>query len=468
MSQDHFKETPQAALGTRIKALAETDALIDFVMAAQVETLPAKALEQAAIFAMDTLACCVAGRGYKGADAAMAAAKQWGESDACRVIARPGEHLPPSAAAFVNGYQAHALEWDGLHEHSVVIALGAPTGALLAEADHQGLSGADFLLALCVAVETAVLFGAASASAPKFFRPAIAGQMGAAMALAKVRGYDRDMTRQTLGLAYSMLSGTMQAHWEGSMALAMQVGQAARAAHQAADLARAGMEGPVDVIGGHFGFFTLFEERGAVQSALDALGAPWKMTEMAHKPFPAGRATQAVLTMLYDLQAQHRFDWTDVGALDVFAPPLILTLVGRPLTETMSPAYARLCLDFVAPLMLLTGQVNPLDFTPDMFANPDIRALADKVQLHLDDNEDPNALGPQRCALTLKDGQRLEAQCAHPLGSPGNALTPQQRKEKVARCFAAGSWNGDVDTFVAAAMAMRDVDDVRTVLSLLC
>ncbi|MEO0411990.1 MAG: MmgE/PrpD family protein [Pseudomonadota bacterium] len=467
MSQDHLKHTPQAALGTRIRALHETDALIDFVMQAQFDTLPKDAVKQATLFAVDTLACCVAGRGYQGADAALKAVQRWGRGDAARVIARPGVTLPPASAAFVNGYQAHALEWDGLHEHSVVIALGAPTGALLAEADESGMTGEAFLLGLCVGVETAVLMGAGSKSAPKFFRPAIAGQMGAAMALAKLRGYDADQTRQTLGLAYSLLSGTMQAHWEGSMALAMQVGQAARAAHQAADLAASGMAGPIDVIGGQFGYFTLFEERGDVEAALSSLSAPWKMTQMAHKPFPAGRATQAVLTMLYDLQAAHEFAAEDVAALDVYAPPLILTLVGRPLTDIMSPAYARLCLEFVAPLMLQTGEVNPLAFTTEMFGDEAIRALAQKVTLHLDDNTDPNALGPQRCTLKLKDGRVLETACKHSLGAPDNALSEHQRRDKVARCFAAGDWEGNIDAFIAAAMTMDTMSDIRPLIDML-
>ncbi|MEM7569718.1 MAG: MmgE/PrpD family protein [Pseudomonadota bacterium] len=462
MPTSTLDNTPQAALGTRIKTLHETDALIDFVMQARFEDLPAQAVEQAVIFALDTLACCVAGRGYKGADAALEAARRWGEGAQARVIARPGTTLPPASAAFVNSYQAHALEWDGLHEHSVVIALGAPMGALLAHADEVGLSGEDFLLGLCIAVEVAVLFGAGSASAPKFFRPAIAGQMGAAMALAKVRGYSRQQTSQTLGLAYSMLAGTMQAHWEGAMALAMQVGQAARAAHQAADLARAGMAGPIDVIGGQFGYFTLFEDRGDVEAALEELGEPWAMTQMAHKPFPAGRATQAVLTMLYDLQAEHDFGAEDVEALEVFAPPLILTLVGRPLTPDMSPAYARLCLDFVAPLMLLSGKVKPRDFNAGMFSSQAIEDLADKVHLKQDENTDPNALGPQRCVLRLKDGRSLDAHCEHPLGAPGNALSAEQRLQKVAECFAAAPWNADPAGFVDAAMAMPALPDIRS------
>lgn len=461
-------ETPNPALGERIRAAELSAAMAEFIVAARFEDLPTQAVEAAKIFFIDTLACGVAGRGYEASDLVLAAASKWGQGDVARIIGRPGVKLPPPAAAMVNGYQIHALEWDGLHEYSVVIALGAPTAALLAEAEQRPLSGQALLTALCVAIDVAVFFGAASSSAPKFFRPAIAGQMGAVAALAVARGYDEATTLNALGLAYSHLSGTMQAHWEGSMALALQVGQAARAAHQAADLAEAGFSGPVDIIGGQFGYFTLFEEPGDVAGELGRLGNPWKMPEMAHKPFPAGRATQAVLTMLYELQAQTPFDWREVERLDVYAPSLILLLVGRPLTETMTPAYARLCLDFVAPLMLIDGKVDPLRFVSEVFADPDIASLSQKVCLIDDGNPDPNALGPQRCELTLTGGRTLSASCVHPLGAPGYPLDADGRRRKVQACVAAGKSQIQIDAFMEAAMAIDAADDISRLLDFIC
>lgn len=456
----------QDALNRRTKALHETQAVIDFVTQARYEDLTPIAIEKAKTFFIDALMCGVAGSSYEGASFALEAAKVWGDGSASRVMARPGVRLPPAAAAFVNGYQIHALEWDGLHEHSVVIALCGPMGAIFAEADSRPISGKDLLLALSIAVDVAVLMGAGSKSAPKFFRPAIAGHMGAAMALAKLRGYDEDMTKRTFGLAYSTLSGTMQAHWEGSMTLAMQVGQAARNAHQAADLAKVGMGAPADVLGGQYGYFTLFEERGDVEGALASLGSPWKIEEMAHKPFPAGRATQAVLTMLNEINAEHPFEAADVDKLEVYAPSLILTLVGRPLERDMTPAYARLCLKFVAPLMLLEKKVDPLRFTHAMFNDAHITALGEKIILIDDNNPDPNALGPQRLTLYLKDGRRIEASCAHTLGAPDNPLSVALQKDKAAQCFATGGFDGDIDALFAAAHTMDTVDDVRPIFDL--
>ena len=98
-------------------------------------------------------------------------------------------------------------------------------------------------------------------------------------------------------------------------------------------------------------FFTLFETADNIDETLAALGGKgeniWKITEMAHKPYPAGRATQSILTMFVELLTKHKFDVEDIDTITVNVPPLIMLLVGRPLTETMTSSYARLCLKFV-------------------------------------------------------------------------------------------------------------------------
>ena len=299
-------------------------------------------------------------------------------------------------------------------------------------------------------IETAVFFGSAAATAPRFFRPSAAGVMGAAMAIGKLRGYDRDQMLNLLGLAYTQVGGTMQAHWEGSEALALQVGFAARAALTAADLVRHGVTGPHEVISGKFGYFSLIEHPEDIDGVLGRWGSPWKITEMAHKPFPAGRATQAVLTALLDMREERDFDASEVVSLEAHVPSLIALLVSRPWSDDMSPAYARLCLEYVVPRMLLDRTVDPKRFTSDWFGQAEVAELAQKINCVTDDNPDPNALGPQTVKVTLSDGTVMERFVDAPLGAPGRPLSPVQRIEKIARCFDAGDWHADPEEFMAS------------------
>ena len=456
------------ALKGRLWHLDKSQALVDFVVRANFEDLSEDALKYLKIFLMDTLAVGVGGLCSPGADIVLNSCKSWGEGDQVRVIGRPGVKLPAPSAAYVNGYQIHALEWDGLHESSVVICMCVTVAALMAEAEQNKISGKDFALALIVAVEIAVLMGSGSNTAPKFFRPAVAGLMGAAMGIAKMRGFNREQTLQTLGLAYSQASGTMQAHWEGEMMLAVQVGISARAAICAADLAEAGAQSPVDVLLGKFGFFRLFETADNIDDVLDKLGTQWAITEMAHKPYPAGRATQSVLTMFMELFSDNKISIGEIEKISVYVPPLIMFLVGRPLMEQMSASYARLCLKVIGPMMLLDGEIDPRKFPNKSAPTPDVKKLAELFHIELNDVTDPNALGPQSMTVLMKDGTKYNLDCAVPYGAPNNPMQRPAREQKVRKCFEVGRYSGDPQKLIDLIEDIFSMEDVRELFSAVC
>lgn len=246
-----------------------------------------------------------------------------------------------------------------------------------------------------------------------------------------------------MGIAYSQVSGTMQAHWEGSETLPLQIGIAARAALTAADLVAAGMTGPHDVVDGKFGYFKLIEQGADLELHLDNWANPWKITEVAHKPFPAGRATQATLTALMDMRTGHDFEMADVISLTAYVPSLIMLLVGRSCKTDMQPAYARLCLEFVAPMMIRHRKIDPMLFTSENFKNPQAATDAAKIHIILDDNPDPNALSPQRIVLELKNGRTMEQIVEVPFGSPLRPLSRTDELAKANQCFAAAAFDRD-------------------------
>lgn len=441
------------------------DALTEFALHA---VPPAEARAAAAIFLVDTLAVGVAGSAQPSAARARAAAAGFGAPGPCRLLGRP-EAWDPATAAFLNGEAIHNLEWDALHEPSVVIALCAPVAAMVAwldarPADAPPAPGVALLDALAAGVEVAVAFAGMAGGGPRFFRPSTSGGMGAAMAVARLAGLEPDMAGHALGLAYAQLQGTMQAHWEGSGALALQVGAAARAAVTAVALAQAGCDGPRDVIAGRFGFASLIEPGGDPAVPVARMGRPWAVTQLAHKPFPAGRATQATLTALHDWRAAGLLPGPgEVAALTACVPPLIELLVGRPARPDMSASYARLCLRFVAPLYLLDGAISPARFTPEVFADPAIRALGERVAVVGDGNPDPNVLDPQTIILTRADGRRLERRVAAPLGAPANPLTHAQREEKARTCFALAGL--DAGPLLALGADVAALGDARALIT---
>jgi 2-methylcitrate dehydratase PrpD len=414
--------------------MSATGRILEFARAAH--SLPRAVREAALRLLADTLAVGAAGSSAPGAREVQKVARSWGGGGSCRVLAEEGR-LPAPNAAFVNGFQIHCLEWDAVHEPAVVHALSVVTAALHAAIDRRGGCDAeDALAALAVGVDVASGLGLCATSGLRFFRPATAGCIGAALAAARIERVDA--LEDVLGLAYSQCAGTMQAHLEGSIALPLQVAVAARAALTAVDLARSGLTGPHDALEGPFGYFQLFDS-GDLAAYCRRVGSIWRIGEVSIKPFPCGRASHAALATLDTLRRESGLTTQNLSSLEVQAPPLIVRLVGRPLRPDASPASARLCLPLLAALMLRDGRIDPRCFTAATFADPEVAALAARVRVLSDGNPDPNALSPQRLIVRLTDGSSIEREIPLTLGHPDLPMSPQQAEGKraLARSLAA-------------------------------
>jgi 2-methylcitrate dehydratase PrpD len=414
--------------------MTATQRILDFARAEH--RLPPAVREAALHLLGDTLATGAAGSTAPGAHGVLAAAQGWGQGEDGRVIARD-LRLPAAGAAFVNAFQIHCLEWDAVHEPAVVHALSTVTASVLAAIDRRG--GCDpeqALTALAVGVDIASGLGLSAETPLRFFRPATAGCIGSALAVARIEGVER--LDDVLGLAYSQCAGTMQAHVEGSIALPLQIAGAARSAIAAVDLVKAGLTGPHDALEGPFGYFRLFDE-GSPATYAESLGSVWRIAEVSIKPFPSGRASHAVLATLDELLRDGVIVADSVAKVEAFVPPLIQRLVGRPMTGEMTPSYARLCLPLLVALMLADGHIDPRRFTPQTFADPAIQALAAKLVVTLDGNADPNALSPQRLVVTRSDGSIVERTIPRTLGHPEAPMSEAQTdtKRRLARELAA-------------------------------
>jgi len=400
--------------------MSATDDLLHF--ASGEHTLSPKARADAVRLLGDTLAIGAAAVDAPGEPAILRTARIFGQGDEARLIGTD-ERLPAPSAAFVNGYRVHCLEWDAVHEPAVVHAMSVATAALGAAIDRRGGCDRDeALLALAIGVDVASGLGLCVDSAMRFFRPAVCGVMGAAVAVARIAGAPLD---EALGLAYSSAAGTMQAHVEGSETLPFQIANAARAAIVASDLAKSGFSAPKNALEGPFGYFKLFEE-GDLKRYTDNLGKVWRISEVSTKPYPSGRASHAALGKLSELG----LDPATIETIELACPPLIRRLVDRPYSSTMSPAWARLCMPYLTAMMLSDGRIDPRRFMPEDIANPTLAAIAAKVRLSDDGNLDGNALFPQRLTITGDDGGVAEHLVQHTLGSPDNPLDDAQNAEK--------------------------------------
>jgi aconitate decarboxylase len=362
----------------------------------------------------------------------------------------------------------HNQEFDCLHEGAVVHALASVWPAAMAAAEQRGgISGAELIVAVTVGADVAASLGLASRAGFRFFRPATAGGFGAVAAAGRVLGLSAAQLEAAFAWQLTQVSGTMQAHTEGSPMLPVQVAWNARAALQSCELAALHFPPARQVFEGPYGYLPLFEGGFDLEPVLAALGHEWRIAAFSHKPFPAGRATHGGVEGVMELRARHGFTADDVDRVEVHAPPLIVRLVGRPPQPHMTASYARLCMGFAVSKVLQSARLDLADFRGEALKDAATHTLAARITTISDGNPDPNALAPQRVMVHLKAGRTLEWQCDVMLANPQRRLTREQHLAKFYRCceFAAEPLAADApDRLVTAIDGLARMQDVRALL----
>lgn len=414
--------------------------LCQHVLTCGASDIPAPARAAGRTFLLDSLGVGIAGSRGPFVRALLDA---HGGCEEARVL---GHHqaLPAGGAALLNAYQIHNSEFDCVHEQAVVHPMAVMLGAVLAFADRavrRGtpvVSGTELVAATVLGVDVACHLGLASRSGLRFFRPGTAGAFAAAAAVGRLARLDQQQLVAAMGITLGQLCGTMQAHTEGSPVLAMQVGFNARNALLACDLALAGVDAPREVLEGPFGYFQLFEAEHDLAPVMAQVGSRWRIAEVAHKPYPCGRATHGVVEACLGLCAEHGFDAHEVEEVEARVPPLTHRLVGRRPTADMNVNYARLCAPFAAARAMMSRDLCLSDFEHAARTDAPTLALARRIRLVADDNPDPNALTPVTVQVRLAGGTRHTRSIETVYGNPASPMSRGAQLRKFHRCCAAG------------------------------
>jgi 2-methylcitrate dehydratase PrpD len=410
------------------------------VLSVELDRLPSEARGAVRHFSLDTIGVGIGGAGVTYAQPVLAAVRGWGDSQAASIWGSD-VRLPAPSAAFMNAFMAHAQEFDCVHEGAVLHPFTVVVPVLLAEAERTGLSGTDYVAACAAGVDVAAGLGKAATSQIKFFRPATCGLFGAIAALGRARRVSHDTLVNAFGYGLAFASGTMQAHVEGTPALAAAVGNAARSAFQAMDLAQAGLPGPKGAIDGPFGYLSLFETSSALEPVLQSLGSVWRAADVSWKPYPTGRACHGGIEMMLGLRTKG-LSADDVVSASYMVTPLIQHLVGRPYTGVPDVNYARLCLPYCAARALLTGGVGLQDFQPNALQDRETGAVAIRIAVESSANPDSAAFVPQSLRVVLRNGTEISARIEELPGTPRRPLTRDQQLAKFRACVAFGAGEG--------------------------
>ena len=383
----------------------------EFAAALDPADVPDEVLERARHLVLDAVGLAYASTAYRFSGVARDALATFGGGDH-PVLGMP-DRLSPRDAAVLNGVLVHGMDFDDTHIPAVTHVSAAALPAALSAATVAGASTRDMLLAYVLGVEVSARVGIGGAGGfhdVGFHPTAVAGAFGAAVAAGRLTGLDADGLVAAQGVVGSMSAGLLEFLEDGSWTKRLHPGWAAMCGLTAAAFARAGWTGPAAVYEGRFGLYAthLAGRPNRPEAVGEDLGTRWELMRTAVKPYPICHFNHAFADAALLLRDEHGIDAADVRAIRCAIHPVPGKVVCQPPENKWVPRDeydAKFSLPFAVSAALARGRFTLAELEDEALADPEILALARKVEV-VDDHEGlfPDAYSG-RVEIELADGR---------------------------------------------------------------
>lgn len=429
---------------------------------------------------VDTLGVMIAGSATPVATRARGALGHLfsaGECDVPGVAAAAGaggEKTCATAAAFVNGVAAHALDFDDNSYAGFVHASAVIVPAALAVAQMAKRSGADLVAAYVAGAECELALAQALGRAPYdrgWWTTGLFGAIGACAAACCALRLDARQTAAALGLAAAGAGGTKAVF--GTDAKALLVGQTAEAGVRAALLAQAGCSGPADALDGHTGLAALVNGGAFDFEALARLGAHgnahWRLLQpgIDVKRIPVCLSSHAAVDALRELIAEGA-DPARIERVVCDVPPIVVR--NLKYAEPVTPQQAQFSLPFAIAATLLLGDISLSSLTQAVVTRPDIVRAMHMVDMTssarwADPAMDTAAPEGAHVQVRMRDGRTLSRFRAMANGSSRHPLDAQAIGRKFLECASRAMPEERARRTLAALMKLGQHADTQTLFN---
>ncbi|RJF98636.1 MmgE/PrpD family protein [Noviherbaspirillum saxi] len=452
-------------------AATETQRLASFAAGMTFEQIPAALRDSAKEHLLDTLGVAIASSGFGFAKSALQGVLALGEGGASTAIGF-GDRMSAASAALVNGVLAHGLDYDDTHIAAIYHASAPVMPAALAVGEVRGASGKQVLLSYVLGLEVGCRLALAASGdfmRGGFHPTAICGTFAAAATAGKLMGLSEQQLSWGLGMCGSQAAGVLELGT--SWLKRFHGGWAAHAGVIAASMARAGFVGPDTMLEGPRGLYATHIRRvpQGEQSPTHALGAVWHASAIALKPYPCCGFLHAAVDAALELR--DHFNLADVERIECPLSLELHKLIAEPREDCIRPTEpyrALFSIQYVVALALVRGRVDLAAFHDEPLDEPDVLALAARVQCVDDPLSDYPAHFPGEVIVHLKSGQILRCRKSSSLGTPE---FPWLRKDIVGKFMANATRvvpEAAARELVTRVLAIEQEHSLERLMSLAC
>ena len=361
-----------------------------------------------------------------------------------------GKNLALKEAVFLNGLNAHALDFDD-GTNSGIIHLGSPIFSLLLPlAQRYGTSIEDLLQAAVIGYEASYTMAVSIQPKHKalgYHATGTCGMLGATLAAAYMLGFSEEERYQAFATACVAASGMLKVLDDGSELKPYNVAKTALLSLTSLQLAESGFKGNNDPLGGYRGFLKMMsgDENTPLKSTL--LNGTYAIMKSYTKPYASCRYTHPPVEAAIHLRNQHGIKPEDVQSIEVETYDLAVS--GHDHTEVKGAYSAKMSTPYSVAVALAYGKAGLQEFGEEVLENEAIKALTQKVHVVADKTLSEIFPDKQSAVLTIKTAKgNFSERVDFPKGEPENPMTETEFWERYEALMSFGEIKKDVYTAI--------------------
>ena len=351
-----------------------------------------------------------------------------------------GKNLVLKEAIFMNGLNAHALDFDD-GTNSGIIHLGSPIFSLLIPlAQRYGTSIDEMLRAAVIGYEASYTMAVSIQPKHKalgYHATGTCGMLGATLAAAYMLGFTDEERFQAFATACVASSGMLKVLDDGSELKPYNVAKTALLSLTSLQLAKAGFKGHTDPLGGYRGFLKMMsgDEHAEIKPCL--LNGTYAIMKSYTKPYASCRYTHPPVEAAIHLRNQYGITPEQVEHIKVETYDLAVS--GHDHTDVKGAYSAKMSTPYSTAVALTYGKAGLQEFEKDVLDDKAIQELTKKVEVVADEGLSKTFPDEQSAILTISTSKGFFSERVDfPKGEPENPLNDQEFYDRYAALMVYG------------------------------